>query len=621
MLAGVTVATVLASWTGTAEAHASVVSSFPAQGAHVRTVPATVSVVFDQPVKPDNGGLMVLDSTGAQVSRLSSHPSPETLQARLPATLGAGPYVANYTVTSVDGHVVSGGIVFLVGNAKAGQISQLARRTSAVAGGVDKAGQFFIYAGVLACVGLAFFLAFILGTGPERHRLRRWCVAGAVAGVAGMLVTAASQTALTGGTWGAIGHWVVIRQAAGGKFGAQTIVQLVALAACLWSIRRTPGLASQLAAFYGLVIAAGAFVLFGHATVSPERWLSIPADVVHAIAAAMWLGGLIGLVAVLRARTRAARVVGELVTAHDGHPRRDVNALADEAPIPVSVPGAGSTALLERRAPAPTAQTAPTAHGSDHGNGSQPGGADGNLAPSVLSSTIGVVDRFSTMAGISISALLIAGVLLSIAEVGSIWNLFDSGYGQILLAKIALVGLVLFVAVYNRFLLLPVLSRASTENGSGALAAGWRRLLSTVRLEALGVMAVLAVTAILANSTPSNGATSVARPVPFDQTQPFEGGHISLRITPNQALVNNLVVQFTDANGAPVDKAESVSAYLILPSRNVGPIITDLQKAGVGRFVLNDTPVPPIVGRWNITLQIQVDAFDEPDASFVDQVR
>ena len=51
----------------------------------------------------------------------------------------------------------------------------------------------------------------------------------------------------------------------------------------------------QFAAFYGLVIAAGAFVLFGHAIISPERWLSIPADVVHVVFAAMWAGGLVGL--------------------------------------------------------------------------------------------------------------------------------------------------------------------------------------------------------------------------------------------------------------------------------------------------------------------------------------
>jgi hypothetical protein len=109
--------------------------------------------------------------------------------------------------------------------------------------------------------------------------------------------------------------------------------------------------------------------------------------------------------------------------------------------------------------------------------------------------------------------------------------------------------------------------------------------------------------------------------VPFAQTQPFEGGSLSLRISPNQALVNDFVVQFSGPEGAPVDAAESVSVYLTLPSENVGPIVTDMTKAGVGRFVLLDTPDPPIVGTWQITLQIQVSPFSQPDAGFVDAVR
>jgi copper transport protein len=617
IFAGVVVAVVLLGWTGTAAAHASVVSSFPVQGAHLPSAPRTVSVVFDQPVKPDNGGLVVLNSTGAQVSTSSSHPSPDTLQARLPSTLGSGPYVANYTVTSVDGHVVSGGIVFLVGKAKPGQIGQLARHTSAVAGTVDKLGQFLIYLGVLAGTGLAFFVAFILDAGPEWALLRRWWVAAVAVGVLGMAITAVSQTALTGGSWGAVGHWAVVRQAVGGKFGAQSLLQLVALGACLWSLRRrVPTLTAQLAAFYGLLVAAGAFVVFGHASVSPERWLSTPADVVHAVAAAMWLGGLVGLVVVLRRRTRTARVAGEL--AAPGAPAFDQTILVSAEPASTSSRRGTATALLERTAP-PRARSQENA--GDGRDGAQQPYRVSEPKRSVLSSTAEVVGRFSTMAGISIGALLVAGVLLAVAEVGSIWNLFDTGYGQILLVKIALVGVVAFVAAYNRFLLLPFLSRAAAANGSTGPGAGWRRLLATVQLEAVGVVAILGVTAILANSTPSNGATAAARPVPFNQTQPFEGGHITLRITPNQAFVNNMVVQFTDAKGTPQDKAETVSAYLILPSQNVGPIITDLQKVGVGRFVLHDTPDPPIVGRWEITLQIQVDAFDELDASFVDQVQ
>jgi hypothetical protein len=143
---------------------------------------------------------------------------------------------------------------------------------------------------------------------------------------------------------------------------------------------------------------------------------------------------------------------------------------------------------------------------------------------------------------------------------------------------------------------------------------------STVRLEALGMVAVLGVTALLANGTPSNGATAPP-PVPFTQTQAFEGGHVTLHIAPNAALVNDWTVQFTGAGGAPVDVAESVSVYLVLPSQNVGPIETDMKRVGVGRFVLAGSPNPPIIGKWQIVLQVQVSAFSQPNVSFVDQVQ
>jgi copper transport protein len=199
-------------------------------------------------------------------------------------------------------------------------------------------------------------------------------------------------------------------------------------------------------------------------------------------------------------------------------------------------------------------------------------------------------------------------------------NLFETGYGQTLLVKIALVGLLIAVAAYNRFLLVPWLSASEARGGGAGLAAGWRRLLATVRLEAVLAVAILAVTAVLANGVPSNGAT-LPPPVPFARTVPFDGGHLTFRISPNQALVNDITVQFTGADGAPAEMAESVSLYLNLPSQNVGPIETDMKKTGVGRFALIDSPNPPIVGTWEITLQIQVSEFSQPDVSFVDKVQ
>jgi copper transport protein len=611
--AGILSAGIVLGWAGMASAHASVVSSSPASGAHLAHAPGVVTVDFDQPVKPDNGGLVVLDSNGAEVNAgASRHPSPDVLQVALPPSLGNGAYVANYTVTSVDGHVVSGGIVFLVGHATAGQIGQLARRPSTGPDVVDKVGQFLTYLGVLAAGGLAFFLAFLLGDGLEQARLRRCCVAASIVGVTGMVVTSAAQAALTGGGWAALAHWGVDQQAAGGKLGAQSALQLVGLGACLWSFRLCTAMGRQFASFYGMLVSAGAFVVFGHALVSRVRWLSTPADVVHVVFAAMWVGGLIGLVVVLRSRTAAARGVGEIAPSGADHAHPTATGAAGGGdPVPASARAGAAIAVLERTAP-----PRPDAVRHEGVRPATPGGAR-----SVLASTTEVVGRFSTMAGVSVIVIGVAGVLLAVAEVGSFTNLIDTSYGQILLVKVALVGALAFVAGYNRFLLLPVLmSHAAGRPGSARLGAGWRRLLGTVRVEALGVVAVLAVTSVLANSTPSNGAAP-ARPVPFAQTQPFEGGHLSLRITPNQALVNNFVVQFTGADGAPANKAESVSVYLTLPSENVGPIETDMTKVGVGRFVLTDTPDPPIIGNWQITLQVQVSEFDEPDASFVDDVR
>ena len=383
-------------------------------------------------------------------------------------------------------------------------------------------------------------------------------------GCVGMVVTVAAQADLAGGGLGALAHWSVLSQAGGGKFGAQCGLQLVGLAGCLVSLRLRQATARQATAFYGMLLSAGAFVAFGHALVSPERWLSTPADVVHVVFAAMWIGGLLGLVQVLHHRVRAAR-----------------RARGDRCPVPRVTDAVPAARWHERR----EARRRRSSSGQRRRFAHRPEADDG---PSVLGGTIALVERFSTMAGISIALVVVAGTLLAVAEVGSVANLFETGYGQTLVVKIALVGLLIVVAAYNRFLLVPWLSATEARGGRQGVVAGWRRLLATIRLEAVIAVAILAVTAVLANGVPSNGATPPP-PVPFTRTVPFDGGHLSFRITPNQALVNNISVQFTGADGTPAEMAESVSLYLNLPAQNVGPIETDMKKIGVGRFVLVDS--------------------------------
>ena len=128
------------------------------------------------------------------------------------------------------------------------------------------------------------------------------------------------------------------------------------------------------------------------------------------------------------------------------------------------------------------------------------------------------------MAGISFAGILVAGTLLAVAEVGSVANLFETGYGQLLLVKIALVGLLLFLAGYNRYLLLPGLFSAAATARPDVVARGWQRLVSTVRLEAIGMVAVLGVTAVLANGTPSNGADRPATGARSPRRSPSTAG-------------------------------------------------------------------------------------------------
>jgi len=95
LAAGILGCLAVVGWATPAAAHAAVTASSPAQGAHLAHIPHSVTINFDQPVQPDDGGLVVLNSAGQQVQVGSGHPSPATLSATLPASLGSGAYVSD----------------------------------------------------------------------------------------------------------------------------------------------------------------------------------------------------------------------------------------------------------------------------------------------------------------------------------------------------------------------------------------------------------------------------------------------------------------------------------------------------------------------------------------------
>jgi copper transport protein len=310
-----------------AGAHAVVQSTEPARGAALERAPDSVSVRFDEPVEAAFGAVRVFAADGERVDDGEvSHPGGDARQVAigLRADLPDGGYTATYRVVSVDGHPVTGGFAFQVGAGGGGpgaSVEELLDGASAspVTGTAYGADRALGYAAMAVAVGGLLFLVacWLPALGAEAGAARaafarRWRTV-FTAAVAVGLVTAALglvfQAAIAGGTsfWAAADPSAV-SEVAGTRAGRGWLLRLLAWGLLLATValaRRRPGRAAT-----GAVGAAAAFLvvtpaLAGHASVQSPVALLLPADVAHVAAMCAWVGGLVALLVVVPAGTRA----------------------------------------------------------------------------------------------------------------------------------------------------------------------------------------------------------------------------------------------------------------------------------------------------------------------------
>lgn len=296
---------VLALGTGIASAHATVEASSPTDGQSLPTSPDEISVTFSETVSTVSGGLRVLNADGKQVSTGESRVSDgRTLVTDINETLPDGTYVATYRVLSADGHPVSGSLLFGVGS---GALDRSAQPTSDgdrlwdIVGGIARA---VLYLAALLAAGVAFFLAFIHDHADDRWRIVPFVRIGSLLALFGAIGIVMSQAALlTGKGAGAITDTNVLRDVLNQNLGWSLALLMIGLAAVHLSTDITKKVVSQSLALYGGLGVTVSFAVWGHATELAPRALSLAADAVHATAAALWLGGLVGLAMVLSLRS------------------------------------------------------------------------------------------------------------------------------------------------------------------------------------------------------------------------------------------------------------------------------------------------------------------------------
>ena len=298
-------------------AHAALLKTSPSASVTVNTPPKRVALTYSEAVEPRFAIVSVTDAAGKrQTSGAPARSAADPNELDVPLKqLREGWYLVFWRVISEDGHPVRGAFTFAVGPnpgpAPAFAIPSLSE--TAVTPGLI-ALRWLVFLSALAAIGLLVLRTLIarplLVERPRALAAAFW-IAIAVALVATPLYVLAATAQFSLRSVWSVGALVpLLRQSAFGRgyLRFELLLALLAVAGgvALWLDRGASRLRSvaELVALAGAGLAAGAVVLMpgavGHAAQTTPRTLAVALDWLHLAAAAVWLGGLIGLLVLWR---------------------------------------------------------------------------------------------------------------------------------------------------------------------------------------------------------------------------------------------------------------------------------------------------------------------------------
>jgi copper transport protein len=226
-----------------------------------------------------------------------------------------------------------------------------------------------------------------------------------------------------------------------------------------------------------------------------------------------------------------------------------------------------------------------------------------------------LLQRFSTRAVPAVGLLVLAGLGLAWLQVREPTALAATEYGRLLLAKLALVGGLLGLAVLNRLRLTPALLRGEADAP--------RRLRRSIRAEVGLVVAVLAVTAALGTAVPPRAllaAEALGAPSHVHAPGGPQGAevrrlhvmgrsfHGDLAFAPGALGANVVTVTLRDLAGHPLDVME-VGLRAANPGRDIAPIRRPAVRTDLGTWRIEDvTMAAP--GTWELGIEVLVSDFE-----------
>ncbi|MGI5245193.1 copper resistance CopC/CopD family protein [Dactylosporangium sp. CA-139066] len=257
-----------------------------------------------------------------------------------------------------------------------------------------------------------------------------------------------------------------------------------------------------------------------------------------------------------------------------------------------------------------------------------------------------IVPVWSGWALFAITVLVLAGTAQALVEIGTIDALTGTTYGQLVIAKVLLLAVVVAVAAYSRRItsrrFTPVQVPAAVGAGSGgylepddtaedgeapeeeadrdedeaveepppvASDGDRKRLRTAVMIEVAIAVVVLALTSVLVQTSPARGGQSDTPPGPFDTTVSSDLLKLQIDISPGQVGLNAIHLYALKPDGVQPQTVVEWKVTAALPSKGIEPITVPTLAIGddhaVGQVTLNPA------GTWEFKFTARVDDLNQ----------
>ncbi len=213
--------------------------------------------------------------------------------------------------------------------------------------------------------------------------------------------------------------------------------------------------------------------------------------------------------------------------------------------------------------------------------------------------TVPALRLFSRYIPAAVLVLIAAGVILSVIQVRQPAALWQTDYGRLLLAKLALLVVLFVLAAVNRW----KLTRPATE---GAPSAG-RALARVIAMETLVVLVIFAIAAGW-RFTPPPRALAIAAAQPASIHIHTADAMADVSVAPGRAGPVTVSAVIMTGEFGPLD-ARELSFVFSNPGAGIEPFRRQAEKPGDGTWRADDV-VLPVPGLWTIRLDILVTDFD-----------